>query len=144
MAGGSALRPARAIVAAVMLAIATGCGPAANDMPAVALPPDSATPLDVLQAYLGAMRNGDCGIAHQLFVQPARAGNGDLCGHVTLFSYRLTGDPLISGETEIVYGTTLTTGGSSDGSIPFGDYPWAYDLVRQPNGAWRIVSAGQG
>jgi hypothetical protein len=132
------------VVAAILVALA-GCGPGPGGRSdVVAMPPDTASPLEVLGAYLGAMRNGDCPTAHRLFVEPIGVRNGDLCGAVTLFSYRLTGNPLPHGATEIIYGTTLTTGGSGDGSIPAGDFLWNYDLVQQPNGAWRIVSAGQG
>ena len=135
----------RGFAIAVILVAVAGCRSGdADRADTVAMPADTASPLEVLGAYLGAMRNGDCEIAHRLFAGPTRVGNGDLCGHLTLFSYRLTGNPLPHGTTEIIYGTTLTTGGSRDGSIPAGDFLWNYDLVQQPNGAWRIVSAGQG
>jgi hypothetical protein len=109
------------------------------------LPPDSAPPDVVLQAYLEAVRVGDCATAGH-FVVPAtfRKGNGELCGGIHLHGYRQSGVPLTPNANEILVGMTLTTDGSSDGSIPAGDLLCTYDLVRQPTGAWRIVAAGQG
>jgi hypothetical protein len=135
----------------VLASFAAACGLSPEDAPGgslavgIEIPPDLAPPDVVLRAYLEAVRAGDCATARR-FVVPAtfRKGTGELCGAVQLRSYRNAGNALTPSATEIIFGMTLTAGGSADGSIPAGDFLWSYDLVRQAGGAWRIVSAGQG
>lgn len=54
------------------------------------------------------------------------------------------GEPATPISDEVVFATTLTTGGSTDGSVPASDITWFYTLDRQPDGAWRISSGGSG
>jgi hypothetical protein len=148
---GALTRAVMTAFLAVLASFAAACGPSPEDAPGgssavgIEIPPDLAPPDVVLRAYLEAVRAGDCATARR-FVVPAtfRKGTGELCGAVQLHSYRNAGNALTPSATEIIFGMTLTTGGSADGSIPAGDFLWSYDLVRQASGAWRIVSAGQG
>lgn len=138
-----------AVALAALLLIVSACAGSSNEAPPTGvragLPPDQAPPRIVLEAYLAALTAGDCAASHQLVVAATfRAGNGELCGGVVVIAWRLSGTPIVLSPNETIIGTTLTTRGSSDGSIPPGDLIWSYDLVRQPSGAWRIVSAGQG
>ena len=130
---------------ALLLSLAACGGPTESAPAGLAIPPDSAGPDVVLRAYLKAVRAGDCATARQ-FVNVAtfRTGTGEICGALHLQAYRPSGQPLTPNPNEILFGMTLTSDGSSDGSIPAGDFLWTYDLVRQPSGAWRIVGAGQG
>jgi hypothetical protein len=148
---GALTRTLTTALLAVIACLAAACGPSPQDAPGgspavgIEIPPDLAPPEVVLHAYLEAVRAGDCVTAGR-FVVPAtfRKGTGELCGAVQLRSYRNAGTPLTPSATEIIFGMTLTTGGSADGSIPAGDFLWSYDLIRQASGAWRIVNAGQG
>ena len=45
---------------------------------------------------------------------------------------------------EVVFAKTLTTTGTSDGSVPTGDITWFYALDRTHGGAWRIAGGGSG
>jgi hypothetical protein len=148
---GALTRAVMTAFLAVLASFAAACGPSPEAAPGgssavgIEIPPDLAPPDVVLRAYLEAVRAGDCATARR-FVVPAtfRKGTGELCGAVQLRSYRNAGNALTPSATEIIFGMTLTAGGSADGSIPAGDFLWSYDLVRQAGGAWRIVSAGQG
>lgn len=71
-------------------------------------------------------------------------GNGELCGEARVDGFRIMGDPATPSSDEVVFATTLTTGGSTDGSVPAGDMTWFYTLERQPGGAWRITGGGSG
>ena len=133
----------------VLLAMVAACAPSLTESPVVSGAPPSGTPSDlappdvVLRAYLEAVRAGDCAAASRFVVAATfRTGTGELCGAVCLSAFRADGDPIRPSPTEVLYGMTLTTGGSTDRSIPAGDFLWTYELVRQPNGAWRIVGAG--
>jgi hypothetical protein len=137
-------------IVAVCVAL-SACGSSVPESPVVSGAPPSGTPSDlapadvVLRAYLEAVRAGDCAAASRFVIAATfRTGTGELCGAVTLSDYRTNGNPIRPSPTEVLFGMTLTTGGSTDRSIPAGDFLWTYDLVRQPNGAWRIVGAGQG
>jgi hypothetical protein len=115
-----------------------GCGPA------VQLPPDSAAPAVVLDAYLRALVAGDCNTGRQLATESFGKGSGELCGNARVSAYRIDGEPARPSADEVVFSTTLTTAGSDDGSIEPGEIIWFYSLDRQPNGSWRIVGGGTG
>jgi hypothetical protein len=107
------------------------------------LPPDSAPPAAVLDAYLKALNGGDCQTARALVTSTFTVGNGELCGAVRVSAYSVNPTPATPPDGEVIFATTLTTSG--DGvSIPAGDVTWFYDLVHQPSGAWRIVGGGSG
>jgi hypothetical protein len=108
-----------------------------------AVPPDSAPPAVVLEAYLVALRSGDCDTADALAAPTFVVGNRELCGalHVTAFG-ALTA-PAIPRDGEVVSSTPLAIAGG-DASMPDGEHLWFYTLDRQPNGAWRLAGGGSG
>jgi len=112
--------------------------------PAVALPPDSASPEVVLDTYLRALVAGDCAIGHKLAVGTFSTSNGDLCGSTQVKAYGILGAPAQPTTDEEVFATTLTTTGTADGTLPAGQITWFYALDRQPNGSWRISGGGSG
>jgi hypothetical protein len=111
--------------------------------PSVTVPPDSAPPGVVLDAYLRALVAGDCAAGRALTNTTFRVGNGDLCGQTKVTAYRIHDDPAIPGP-EAVFATTLTTTGTSDGSVLAGDMMWFYALNRTESTAWRIAGGGTG
>jgi len=120
---------------AVMLA---GCGGSS-----FSAPPDSASARTVLEAYLRALQDGNCA-AGRVLGTPAFRGDGDLCGETTVSAWTVNKefDGSQPGETE--FNTTLTTTGTSDGTIAPGDETWFFSLHKQPNSAWRLDGGGSG
>jgi hypothetical protein len=109
------------------------------------LPPASATPLEVLTAYLEAYKNGQCGFARQLWVAAiGHVGDGDLCGDAQLQAYSISPEPATPTPDLAEFFTTLRTTGSNDGSIEPGATGWFFQLARQADGSWRIKSGGSG
>lgn len=125
--------------ALTLLAVAAiaACGPR------TVLPPDSAPPAVVLNAYLTALLAGDCDTARALATPTFFRGNGELCGGPDVSAFTPLRGPATPRDGEVVFSTTLTTRGG-DGSMPDGDNLWFYSLVRQPNGAWRLAGGGSG
>jgi hypothetical protein len=111
--------------------------------PTVALPPDSAGPDVVLDAYLRSLVAGDCDMGPKLATSTFGRGNGELCGGTDVTAYRIDGNVQPSAD-EVVFSTILTTTGDNGQSIPAGEMIWFYSLMRQPNGAWRITGGGTG
>jgi hypothetical protein len=138
-------RPSRAASLAVaaalcvLVAACQGSAPAATDSA-------SPTPADargVLDAYLRALVAGDCQSGRTLWSGGHTTGDGDLCGDATVSVYRI-GDAATPTPTETVYATTLTTGGSRDGSVSAGQVTWFYTLDQEPDGRWLIHAGGSG
>ncbi len=124
---------------AVVLAVALGLGACTHV--ARAIPADSATPRQVLDAYLLALQAGDCATTHEYAVDQFLT-DGELCGHVNVLSYR--SDAYRSEATDQVeLAATLTIKGG-DQSLQDGDHLWFYTLRRQPTGAWRLSAGGSG
>jgi hypothetical protein len=98
---------------------------------------DAAT--QVLNEYLGFVRQGDCPAAAGLYV----GTYGNLCGVLTLAEFTV-GQAAAVGDRELDVATTLTTSGSQDGTIPAGTVTWFFVLTKQPDGSWRITDAGSG
>jgi hypothetical protein len=99
------------------------------------------SPGKVLDAYLRALVKGDCTTAHKMEAS-SLAGNGAVCGQVTVKSYTAVGVPQTWGNGEAIFSTELLTEGGE---------PWLparhlvfYTLVRQADGAWRLTGAGSG
>ncbi len=111
--------------------------------PAVAVPPDSAGPDVVLDAYLRSLVAGDCDTGWKLATETFTKGNGELCGATDVTAYEIDGKAQPSAD-EVVFGTTVTTTGDNGQSINPGQMIWYYSLKRQPNGAWRITGGGTG
>lgn len=130
----------RTLVLAGALVALVGCVPRDR----ASLPPD-ATPRQVLEAYAAALVAGDCGTARTFTTSTFVKGNGELCGDVRVSHVSIDPrPPAAPSDAEVVFATTITTGGSSDGSLPAGDATWFYDLRRQPDGSWRITGGGSG
>jgi hypothetical protein len=105
--------------------------------------PKDAAPAAVLDTYLRALSSGDCNSAHSLATSTFTAGNGELCGHLTVKSYTPLRSPANPNDREVVFATNLVTQGG-DASMPDGLHTWFYTLVRQTDGAWRLVGGGSG
>ena len=135
------------VVALALGVLLLGCDPAATDPATLAQPSidvDQLQPGFLMTAYLEALTSGDCNLAAAFAAPSLIKGNGQLCGSVHVRSYRITGGPKAVGDSEIVYGTELTTDGSADGSIPAGRVTWFWDLIKLPSGGWRVASGGSG
>ncbi|HEY8438734.1 MAG TPA: hypothetical protein VIK65_09000 [Candidatus Limnocylindrales bacterium] len=137
MAAFAALRSFFAAVAVLLVAVG-GCAPV------VTFPPESAAPAVVLDTYLMALAAGDCQAGRRLALTTFAKGKGELCGETRLISYRVDLVPATFSDREVVFAAHLTTTGTADRSVPPGEMLWFYDLLRQPNGAWRLAGGGSG
>ncbi len=128
--------------AAAALALAALVGLAACTDAPKPLPSASATPRQVLDAYLLALQAGDCTTANAYAVDRFLA-DGELCGRANVLAYRTEGYRAQPSADKVVLAETLTI---KDGgqSLPDGDHEWFYTLRRQPSGAWRLSAAGSG
>jgi len=138
------------VVILILLAAAVGLsviGSQPSPLPspaAVTIPPDSAPPAVVLDAYLRALQAGDCGTASQL-TMPLVLGKNyvDPCGVTGVTAFSVAGDPYVVSPVEVGFLVTLTITGTADG-LPAGVITWFYTLQEQPSGAWRVVGGGTG
>lgn len=140
------LRRGGLLVLALLTVAATASCSAAPAAPAASsfsLPPASAGADVVLDAYLRALVVGDCPDGRKLTTATFVKGNGELCGDTHVSDYKINPEPA-GDSTEKVFATTLTTSGTSDGSVGAGTMTWFYDLVQQPDGSWRIAGGGSG
>lgn len=137
---GIFLGPLRLLALALLTLIATAACSASS---AATLPPASAGPEVVLDAYLRALVAGDCATGRELATAAFVKGNGELCGDTKVSAYEVNPVPAGSG-AEKVFATTITTSGTSDGSVHPGAMTWFYDLVQQPDGFWRLAGGGSG
>ena len=129
----------RSVVGPVLLGVVlAACGPT------LPLPPPSASPQTVLETYLRALVAGECSVGRQLGADGFGPGRGDLCGATRVASYRIDGPPAAPTANELVFSTSLTTSGTSDGTIRAGSIGWFFTLDRKANGSWRITGAGSG
>jgi len=102
----------------------------------VPLPPDNASPQQVLEAYLQALAAGDCETVKAL----TEGGSKGLCGSVTAYTPpRL----FLALKGDLLFTTTVTISGG-DGSMPDGPNTWNYTLGQDAAGRWRIVNQGTG
>ena len=140
MRSGSRSVFARANLALLLAVSFAGCGRSA-----FTAPPDSAGPEVVLRVYLDELLAGDCAATQTLAMSTFGPGNGELCGITSVSAYEIGGEPAaVPGGTEVVFGTSLTTTGTADGSLRAGRITWFYSLKRQANGAWRLAGGGTG
>jgi hypothetical protein len=131
------VRPLVAITAVVSALCLVAAGCTHEPKP---LPPNGATPRQVLDAYLLALQAGDCGTTHEYAVDRFLA-DGELCGRVNVLAYRTDAYHAQPEADEVVLADTLTVRGG-DQNLPDGDHLWYYTLRQQPNGAWRISAGG--
>jgi hypothetical protein len=130
--------PTRIAASAIVSLLLLGC------RTPVLLPPASAGPEVVLDAYLRLLVAGDCETGRQLAAATFTKGNGELCGAARVRAYAIEVPPARPSADEVVFGTRLTTTGTADGSVPAGEIIWFYDLRREPGGPWRIAGGGSG
>ena len=117
-----------ASLAAITIALAVaGC------TTRIPMPPDDATPRQVIDVYLRALAATDCETARAL-------GSDHLCGIVTGATVTEELPPV---DETMRYLTTIVVSGG-DGSLPDGPNPWTYELSRGSGGQWRIVNEGMG
>ena len=132
------------VLALLTLAATAACSPATPVTSAASLPPASAAPEVVLDAYLRALVAGDCETGRKLATATFVKGNVELCGDTQVSAYRIQPEPARPSADETVFATTLTTSGTADGTVQAGDRTWFYSLDRQHDGSWRIVGGGSG
>ena len=125
---------------ALLACLAIGACQAA---PTVQLPADSAEPHDVLIAYLRALMARECATALALTTEGGAQQVADYCGPIRVRSFQVRGDPAAPNDQERVFSTTLNLQGGEP-SLPDGDNTIFFQLIRQPNGAWRIAGGGTG
>lgn len=106
------------------------------------MPSKDAAPAEVLSAYLRALKTGDCTAAHALATSTFTFDNGELCGYLRVKSYTPVGDPATPGDQAIFSTNLITEGGGA--SMPDGLHTYFYTLLRQADGAWRLVGGGSG
>jgi hypothetical protein len=135
LTGGSSTPPHAVLKPASTPTAASGSTP-------IALPSRDATPAEVLDAYLRALKSGDCKTAHALTTSTF-ASNGELCGHLRVKSYTPVGKPATPGN-EAIFSTNLITEGGDASIMPDGLHTRFYSLTRQADGAWRVASGGSG
>jgi hypothetical protein len=111
---------------------------------AVTIPPDSAPPAAVLDAYLRALQAGDCGLARELTI-PRQFGPSmvDLCGVTGVIAYSISDGPVVVDPSMVRFETALTITGTA-GGIAAGEFRFTYFLQQQSSRAWRIVDGGGG
>lgn len=142
-------RPAPVAVAASALASLglTACGgPTAH----VTMPPEDAAPGVVVRAYLDALEVEDCATARALY-RPGRDPLAPWCGEVEVRDSTVdeVQDDGCCGLGEqyaqsVYVPVDLVTRGG-DVSLPDGEHPWGYVLVRDADDQpWRIVDEGLG
>jgi len=108
--------------------------------------PSASTPVAVVAAdYLAAAKNHDCGLTRAL---TAPDGTWSWCDDPRLLSYKDVGlpnpvDDNSSPESQHCVDFTMTTTGSSDGTIPVGEEQWSLCFVHEGDG-WRVDDQGQG
>ncbi len=143
------------VIALVLVAAATYAF-AGRQTADVAVPPDDATPEQVVAAFLDALDARDCDTAAALWAtETADGGEPSWCGDVApLDSIEIQDHSLESpadsghdpGDQVAWVDVTFTLDWrafGSDGSMPEGANDWGYLLVRSsPDDPWRITDQG--
>lgn len=127
------------ILAALFALVAIGSRPS----PRPTIPPDSAPPAVVLDAYLRALQAGDCGTASRL-TMPLVLDKGfiDLCGVTRVTAFSVVGGSVVVDPYTVRLTANLTITGTANGGISAGEITGTYFLQQQPTGAWRIINGG--
>ncbi|HQZ37384.1 MAG TPA: hypothetical protein PK020_23365 [Ilumatobacteraceae bacterium] len=136
---------ARLVVAAASGALALTVASCAKTN--VPVPPDDASPDQVVRAYADAVHAGDCDTAQALVVDRSQSW----CGDTDITAMQVTGTTQERKSTESGDGPMIQrvwvnlTPRGGDASLPDGEMMWSYLLDRTgPNGAWRIYDQGMG
>jgi hypothetical protein len=109
----------------------------------VALPPDSAPPAVVLDAYLTAIQAGNCEGARALATPKFSDGTDSYCRGVRVTGFGALVDPAQPNTSEVEFSLEVKTSGG-DQTVPDGWHTWFFSLVRQAGGAWRVDGGGDG
>lgn len=106
---------------------------------AVTIPPDSAPPEVVLDAYLRALQAGDCRTASQL-TNPLVLNKEyvDLCAVTRVTAFSILGDPAVVDPYTVRLRASITITGTANGILP-GEIAETFFVQQQPSGAWRII-----
>jgi hypothetical protein len=140
--GSRGLRPLSlfASLVGVVILLVAAVGLAVIRSPAaVTIPPDSAPPAVVLDAYLRALQAGDCDAASELTI-PRLFGASmvDLCDVTGVTAFSVLGDPVVVDPDTVRMRASLAITGTDHG-LAAGEITFTYFLQQQPTGAWRIV-----
>jgi hypothetical protein len=130
--------PSLSSVACAIVVLLAGCGGSP-----VVLPPDSASPAVVLDAYLNALQAGNCDGARALATEDFADGTNAYCNGMRVTGFDVFSDPSQINEREVEFTLTLATSGG-DETLPDGSHTWFFSLVRNPGGAWRVHGGGSG
>jgi hypothetical protein len=120
-------------------AIGAHPSPAPSPSPAhVSVPPDSAGPAEVFEAYLRALQAGDCNTAHLLGdPQLLTSGFADLCTTTQVTAFSIIGDPVVESPYRVRVRANISITGFDQETNPeqLNGFYW---LQHQSSGAWRI------
>jgi hypothetical protein len=131
-------------VVVILLAAAGGLaliGSRPSPRPAtVTIPPNSALPAVVLDAYLRALQAGDCRTVSQL-TNPLVLNQEyvDLCAVTRVTAFSIQGDPVVVDPDTVRLRATITITGTANGILP-GEIAETFFVQRQLSGAWRIIA----
>jgi hypothetical protein len=142
------LLSSKAGLVAVVILLAAGVGlavigsqlsPRPSPNPTVTIPPDSAPPTVVLDAYLRALQAGDCRTVSQL-TNPLVLNREyiDLCAVTRVTDFSILGNPVVVDPETVRLSATITITGTAKGVLP-GDITETFFVQQQPSGAWRII-----
>lgn len=142
-------RPSRAVLASVTLLLSTALVltvigsqtvPQPSPTAAVAsMPPDSAPPAAVLEAYLVALEANDCAIANRLTMPLVLNSEFvDLCAVTRVTAFVIEGEPAVVDFESVRIRARITITGTTSG-LSAGEITGTYFLQRQASGAWRII-----
>jgi hypothetical protein len=139
------MRTRRAGLVGVLVALTLAACATNTETSTRPIPPSSASPVSVVQAYLAAAKAQDCTF-RKILTQPKATWNW--CHDPRLLDYRSVGTANAvpaaeAGLDEQCVPFDIDTHGSSDGSMPTGWQPWSLCLVHTAAG-WRVNDQGQG
>lgn len=111
------------------------------------MPPDDASPEQVVRAYTDAVHAGDCDTAAALVDDRSESW----CGATDITALTVTGTTqerksTVAGDGPLIQHVWVNlTPRGGDVSLPDEEMMWSYLLDRTgPNGAWRIYEQGMG
>jgi hypothetical protein len=127
-----------AIIASAVLILLAGCARSP-----VVLPPDSAPPAVVLDAYLTAIQAGNCEGARALATPKFSDGTDSYCRGLRVTGFGALLDPAQLNANAVEFSLDLSTSGG-DETVPDGWHTWFFSLVRRAGRAWRVDGGGGG
>lgn len=133
------LAAATVLAAALVTVLVVKLLPTILPPAAVTIPPDSAPPAVVLDAYLRALQAGDCRTVSQL-TNPLVLNKEyvDLCAVTRVTAFSILGDPVVVDPDTVRLRATITITGTANGILP-GEITETFFVQRQLSGAWRII-----